>query len=84
MIQALRTWPFRGIPEAPEAWLYTAARNRVVDVLRQNARMTRETADVIEPALPKSPRFRGEVDDDLLRMILYAVTRTSRSPPGSR
>jgi RNA polymerase sigma-70 factor, ECF subfamily len=69
MIQALRTWPFRGIPTTPEAWLYTTARNRILDTLRRDSRLERERGDVIEPALPKTPYFPCEIDDDVLRMI---------------
>ena len=69
MIQALRVWPFRGIPDAPEAWLYTTARNRVLDTLRRDTRLDRERPDIIEPALPRTPYFPGEIEDDLLRMI---------------
>ena len=31
LLQALSLWPFKGVPERPEAWLLTAARNRIVD-----------------------------------------------------
>ena len=30
--QALRTWPERGVPATPAAWLTTAARNRALDL----------------------------------------------------
>lgn len=39
---ALRTWPARGIPENPEGWLVTVARNRIRDMLRSAA--TRKAA----------------------------------------
>jgi RNA polymerase sigma-70 factor (ECF subfamily) len=35
--RALRTWPERGIPDSPEAWLMTVARNRIRDLLRSPA-----------------------------------------------
>lgn len=69
MIQALRVWPFRGIPDAPEAWLYTTARNRVLDGLRRDARAVTDRADVVESTLPKTPYLADEVADDMLRMI---------------
>jgi predicted RNA polymerase sigma factor len=34
---ALRTWPRRGVPDNPQGWLITVARNRVRDVLRSAA-----------------------------------------------
>lgn len=38
--RALRTWPETGVPDNPEGWLLTVARNRVRDVLRSAARRT--------------------------------------------
>lgn len=38
--RALRTWPATGVPDNPEGWLLTVARNRVRDVLRSAAHRT--------------------------------------------
>ncbi len=38
--QALRHWPESGIPDRPEAWLLTTARNRLRDVAKSAARRT--------------------------------------------
>jgi RNA polymerase sigma-70 factor (ECF subfamily) len=35
--KALETWPDRGVPDRPEAWLLTAARNRLRDAWRRQA-----------------------------------------------
>ncbi len=35
--KALETWPERGVPDRPEAWLLTAARNRLRDGWRRQA-----------------------------------------------
>lgn len=43
--QALRRWPESGIPDKPEAWLLTAARNRQRDVARSAARRTTRALD---------------------------------------
>jgi RNA polymerase sigma-70 factor (ECF subfamily) len=46
-LAALRTWPERGVPDRPEAWLLTAARNRLLNAGR--ARRHRDgAADEIE------------------------------------
>jgi len=39
---ALASWPTRGLPQAPEAWLLAAARRRIIDMARR--RRTREAA----------------------------------------
>jgi RNA polymerase sigma-70 factor (ECF subfamily) len=39
---ALASWPIRGVPQAPEAWLLAAARRRTIDMARR--RRTREAA----------------------------------------
>ena len=38
--RALRTWPDQGVPDNPEAWLLTVARNRQRDVLGSATRRT--------------------------------------------
>ena len=35
VITALQRWPVEGIPARPDAWLFTVARNRGLDVLRR-------------------------------------------------
>lgn len=43
--QALRSWPRSGVPDNPEAWLVTVARNRQRDVLRSAAHRTAAALD---------------------------------------
>src|SRR5690242_9836520 len=35
LMRALETWPVRGLPEDPSAWLMTAAKRRALDVFRR-------------------------------------------------
>jgi RNA polymerase sigma-70 factor (ECF subfamily) len=33
---AMETWPFKGVPENPVAWLYTVAKNKARNLIRRN------------------------------------------------
>ncbi|HWY38920.1 MAG TPA: sigma factor, partial [Bacteroidia bacterium] len=35
MLKALETWKFGKIPENPQAWLYSSAKNKAIDLLRR-------------------------------------------------
>src|SRR5688500_13224922 len=38
-ITACQKWPFSGIPENPEAWLATVARNNAINALKKDAKL---------------------------------------------
>src|SRR5688572_23898629 len=57
MLQALRVWPFHGIPDDPGAWLFQVARNRALDVVRRDASL-RSKQPEIERWLNRSDRDR--------------------------
>ncbi|GII59204.1 RNA polymerase subunit sigma-24 [Planotetraspora thailandica] len=58
---ALRRWPVEGVPERPDAWLFTVARRRGLDMLRREANYRAKLAQVIWPIMPEP--------DDRLRLI---------------
>jgi RNA polymerase sigma-70 factor (ECF subfamily) len=58
---ALTHWPTEGIPDRPDAWLYTVARRRGLDALRRESRRRDRLALVPWPAEPQP--------DDRLRLI---------------
>lgn len=73
LVQALRLWPYRGVPGNPSAWLIEVAKNRMLDSLRRASR-TQEIPDEIEcpiegDAEETGARFASEIRDDQLRMI---------------
>jgi len=78
-LAALRRWPVDGIPDDPGAWLMTAARNRAIDVLRQQQRVAGQHAqwgELLEPQALPAPDATAVLDDavgdDLLRLMFVA------------
>ncbi|PZF85891.1 RNA polymerase sigma factor [Jiangella anatolica] len=61
VVAALERWPVDGIPDRPDAWLFTVARRRGLDVLRREARY-REKLDRLQWPVPAEP-------DERLRLI---------------
>ncbi|MEL6122232.1 MAG: sigma-70 family RNA polymerase sigma factor [Bacteroidota bacterium] len=37
-MSAIRTWPHKGMPDEPQAWLHTSAKNAYIDIQRKSAR----------------------------------------------
>src|SRR5258707_389737 len=85
---ALSSWVAKSLPDEPEAWLYRVAYNDLIGALRKDAgrlRILETAANELTVAVdddPASPRFDGEVRDDLLRMLFVcceeAIPRDSR------
>ena len=49
-ISALETWPERGVPDNPGAWITTTARNRAIDRLRRRKRLVEKTETLAREA----------------------------------
>lgn len=80
-LSALETWPYKGVPENPRAWLYHVARNKARNYLTRN----KTFADKVAREINASPTGAQEFDIDLtdtnitdsqLRM-LFAVCHPS-------
>ena len=77
-VTALETWPVRGVPDNPGAWITTTARNRAIDRLRRRQRLREKTEELgraavveaelaaIEPGDEEDPM---PIADDRLRLI---------------
>ncbi len=78
LVEAVATWPERGVPDNPAAWLLTVARNKALDRLRRTtsaARRTRALApDLLERDRPADERGLmvddETVADEHLRLVL--------------
>ena len=82
LMQALSSWPFKGVPDKPAAWLAVVARNRALDLLRHEARNVAldDEAFAVEPQQPASDgHFDRELNDDELA-LLFAVCHPALSP----
>jgi RNA polymerase sigma-70 factor (ECF subfamily) len=89
LVAALQQWPFRGLPERPEAWLFQVARNRALDRLRHHQLADDKAAAVALSLAGETPaisaRLRGEaapIEDD--RLGLMCLTCHPTLPPESR
>jgi RNA polymerase sigma factor (sigma-70 family) len=76
-MKAFNTWKINGLPQNPTAWLFTAARNKAIDVLRQQKRQN-EVSKNLTPLLQSEyslvPTVQemvntNTIDDDQLRMM---------------
>ena len=80
-VEAMRTWPRRGVPDNPGAWITTTARNRAVDRARRESRREAkekaamgtgpdpEPSEPPDPFDPRAGRPEPEPADDQLRLI---------------
>ncbi|MFG1790981.1 RNA polymerase sigma factor [Nocardia sp. NPDC049149] len=66
---ALRSWPDRGLPSNPGAWITTAARNRALDRLRRESARGAKEQDAVLLTVPNEEPEVTPVPDDQLRMI---------------
>jgi RNA polymerase sigma-70 factor (ECF subfamily) len=83
LIKALRTWPFRGVPDNPGGWLMQVAKNRALDLLRRDINLARKEEDLRGwTAALSAGEGEDESLDDQLRMIFIccqpAVPRDAR------
>ena len=72
LVRALQTWPYRGVPENPAAWLTQAAKNLALDHLRRAQRWQEKEDGIAQDharwlAAPSPPG--EEIADDTLRLM---------------
>ena len=74
--RALQTWPYRGVPENPSAWIMRASRNLALDVIRREKVFRGKEAEIARLIEASGASIAGavsfsenEIADDRLRMM---------------
>ncbi|WP_262708030.1 RNA polymerase sigma factor [Lacibacter luteus] len=87
LVKAFEHWKINGVPSNPSGWLYTVARNKAVDVIRQQKRgeeFARSFTHLLQSEYSLVPTIHEQlnekfVDDDRLRMM-FVCCHPSLSP----
>jgi RNA polymerase sigma-70 factor (ECF subfamily) len=77
LLKAMNTWKMNGVPDNPSAWLFTAAKNKAIDIIRQQKRQQEYAAGIsylLHSEYTLSPTInelmnKGHIEDDQLRMM---------------
>lgn len=84
LVAALETWPERGVPEQPAAWLVTTAKRRALDHLRRDQMLARKHQTLLRDLESEQESMPGpeanldakkddeSIGDDILRLIFTA------------
>ena len=71
--RALQSWPEAGVPDNPEGWLLTVARNRLRDVLRSAARRTSVPLGDLDVPDPREPLDAAAIPDRRLELLFVCA-----------
>lgn len=79
--QALETWPHKGLPENPTAWLYTVAKNKAKNQLHRDEIFNSKVAEKILEGSPRAEEpeidlSEQNISDSRLQM-LFAICHPS-------
>ncbi|MFA6245731.1 MAG: sigma-70 family RNA polymerase sigma factor [Mucilaginibacter sp.] len=83
-LAALDIWPYKGIPENPQAWLYTVAKNKAKNSLARNQLFNKKISPAIQAEHPTEDVMEIDLTDrnisDSQLQMLFAVCHPSIPP----
>lgn len=62
-LAALETWPFKGVPENPTAWLYLVAKNKARNYLQRDQLFFKKIAPLIKGATAETEEIEIDLSD---------------------
>lgn len=73
-LAALETWPYKGVPPNPTAWLYAVARNKAVNFIGRNQLFADKIAGELEQTSSETEQIEidlseGNITDSRLQML---------------
>jgi len=76
-LAALETWPYKGVPENPTAWLYAVAKNKAKNLITRNNIFTGKIAGQLKNTLPHNEEIDIDLSDknitDSQLQMLFAI-----------
>lgn len=80
LVEAMKDWPYKGVPANPSAWLYKVAKNKALNFLNREKYKRQYTSDVVQEFQSHTTDWpvidhlfsEPEIKDDELRMIFVA------------
>jgi len=77
LLKAMNTWKINGLPDNPSAWLFTAAKNKALDIIRKGKKQQNYDRDIsylLQSEYTLSPTVnelmnKDAIEDDQLRMM---------------
>ena len=73
LVEALKSWPAKGVPDVPRAWLLTTARRRAIDRIRRSTNFENKRAQYEVLASLEGEEGAGEADqpipDERLKLV---------------
>lgn len=83
-LSALETWPYKGIPENPTAWLYSVAKNKAINQVKRNKKFTETIVAQLKHQSEVNSEFEIDMSDENIAdsqlQMLFSICHPSIAP----